>query len=212
MTPSEKPIALPPTPTCRAKVVEWNTERGFGFVDDGRRRIFVHIRDFVTRHAAPTVGATVTFELGADPQGRPCARNVRTVSWCGGLRLVHFPILAALLLVPAVAVYHLAPPTLARGVAYGVAAASVVTFLAYFEDKRRAQRADWRTPERTLHVMALLGGWPGAFLAQRTFRHKSAKVSFLVVFWLTVGLYQIVAIDGLLGWRLLGQISNWVRS
>jgi uncharacterized membrane protein YsdA (DUF1294 family)/cold shock CspA family protein len=212
MTPSEKPIALPPTTAYRAEVVEWNAERGFGFVDDGRRRIFVHIRDFATRHPEPTVGATVTFELGADPQGRPCGQNVRIVRWCGGLRLVHFVILTALLLVPAVAVYHLTAPTAARGVAYGVAAASVVTFFAYFEDKRRAQRADWRTPERTLHVMALLGGWPGAFLAQRTFRHKNSKVSFLVVFWVTVGLYQIVAIDGLLGWRLVGQISTWVRS
>lgn len=212
MTPSKQPINLPPTTTCRAKVVEWNAVRGFGFVDDGRRRIFVHIRDFVTRDVEPTVGATVTFELGADHQGRPCGRNVMTVRWCGGLRLVHLAILVALLLVPAGAVYHLTPPAVARGVAYAVAAASVVTFLAYFVDKRRAQRADWRTSERALHLMGLMGGWPGAFLGQRTFRHKSSKVSFLVVFWFTVGLYQIVAIDGLLGWRLISQISTWVRS
>jgi len=33
---------------------------------------------------------------------------------------------------------------------------------------------------------ALLGGWPGALVAQNRLRHKSSKMSFLVVFWATV--------------------------
>jgi len=32
----------------------------------------------------------------------------------------------------------------------------------------------------------LLGGWPGALIAQGMFRHKSGKVAFLVPFWLSV--------------------------
>ena len=64
--------------------------------------------------------------------------------------------------------------------------ASMVSFGLYGWDKRAAQQGSWRVAERTLHLWALLGGWPGAWLAQRQFRHKTQKVSFRVLFWLTV--------------------------
>ncbi|SJM91388.1 Cold-shock protein (fragment) [Crenothrix polyspora] len=47
----------------------------------------------------------------------------------------------------------------------------------------------WRIPEKSLHTLELLGGWPGALLAQRTLRHKNRKPSYQVVFWLIVGLH-----------------------
>ena len=43
-----------------------------------------------------------------------------------------------------------------------------------------------RTPESTLHLFGLLGGWPGALAAQRLFRHKSSKASFQATYWITV--------------------------
>jgi uncharacterized membrane protein YsdA (DUF1294 family) len=79
---------------------------------------------------------------------------------------------------------------------------SLVAFFAYRSDKRRAEAGEWRIPEATLHSLALLGGWPGAFLAQRAFRHKTSKVSFQCVFWAVVLLHQAVAIDSLLDWRV----------
>jgi uncharacterized membrane protein YsdA (DUF1294 family) len=63
---------------------------------------------------------------------------------------------------------------------------SALAFIAYALDKSAAKNNRWRTPERTLHWLALLGGWPGALLAQRVLRHKSKKTAFLLVFWLTV--------------------------
>lgn len=63
---------------------------------------------------------------------------------------------------------------------------SAVTLLFYAWDKRRATRGGWRVPETRLHVLALLGGWPGALLGQRWLRHKTIKRRFRVVFWLTV--------------------------
>jgi len=64
--------------------------------------------------------------------------------------------------------------------------ASVAAFALYAADKSAARRGAWRTPEGTLHGLALIGGWPGALIAQRVFRHKSSKVPFQVVFWITV--------------------------
>jgi len=65
-------------------------------------------------------------------------------------------------------------------------AASVAAAIAYWTDKSAARTGAWRTPERTLHILALMGGWPGALVAQRVFRHKSAKPSFRFAFWATV--------------------------
>ena len=65
-------------------------------------------------------------------------------------------------------------------------AASVVAFVAYGLDKRAAVRGRWRIGETTLHLMELLGGFPGAFLGQHIFRHKRAKVRYMIVFWLIV--------------------------
>ena len=60
---------------------------------------------------------------------------------------------------------------------------SVITFLVYAWDKRSAVKGKWRVPEAKLHLLELLGGWPGGFLAQRFIRHKNRKLSFQIVFW-----------------------------
>ncbi len=66
---------------------------------------------------------------------------------------------------------------------------SVITFLVYGLDKRAAVRGRGRTPEATLHLLELLGGFAGALLAQRVFLHKRAKRGYQVVFWLIVLLH-----------------------
>ena len=63
---------------------------------------------------------------------------------------------------------------------------NALTFILYARDKSAARQGAWRTPENTLHLFALLGGWPGALIAQQRLRHKSSKRSFLLVFYLTV--------------------------
>jgi uncharacterized membrane protein YsdA (DUF1294 family) len=70
-----------------------------------------------------------------------------------------------------------------------VAVLSCVCFAAYGLDKRRAVNGGRRVRERTLHLLALLGGWPGALLGQRLFRHKTKKVSFRIAFWAVVLLH-----------------------
>ncbi|HMC67385.1 MAG TPA: DUF1294 domain-containing protein [Gemmataceae bacterium] len=70
-----------------------------------------------------------------------------------------------------------------------VAVMSLVCFIAYGLDKRQAANGGRRVSERTLHLMAFLGGWPGALIGQRQFRHKTQKVPFRVVFWIVVVLH-----------------------
>lgn len=66
---------------------------------------------------------------------------------------------------------------------------SLACFIAYGLDKRQAANGGRRVSERTLHLLALLGGWPGALIGQRQFRHKTQKLTFRVVFWLVVVLH-----------------------
>ena len=75
-------------------------------------------------------------------------------------------------------------------------AMSVVTFCAYGWDKFKAKRGKWRTPEKTLHLLELCCGWPGAILAQRLLRHKSYKKSFRIVLWcmMVLNVLLVVAI------------------
>jgi uncharacterized membrane protein YsdA (DUF1294 family) len=69
---------------------------------------------------------------------------------------------------------------------------SLVTFAYYGLDKRRAGRGGWRIPEQTLHTLEFLGGWPGAMAGQSLFRHKRAKSSYMLVFWLIVFLHLAI--------------------
>ena len=61
----------------------------------------------------------------------------------------------------------------------------LITFIIYGLDKQAAKKTKQRIPEKTLHLFSLIGGCFGAFVGQRIFRHKTRKVSFLVIYWLT---------------------------
>lgn len=71
-------------------------------------------------------------------------------------------------------------------------AVSVLTLPVYAWDKRRAARGGRRVPESTLHVLALLGGWPGALVARPLFRHKTRKQPFTAIFW-AIGALHVAA-------------------
>jgi uncharacterized membrane protein YsdA (DUF1294 family) len=58
---------------------------------------------------------------------------------------------------------------------------TVVTFIAYARDTRAAQRGGRRTPERTLWLLDLAGGFIGGWLGMYLLRHKTLHTSFKVV-------------------------------
>lgn len=68
-----------------------------------------------------------------------------------------------------------------------------ITILAYFFDKKAAQNGGWRVSEKNLHALELLGGWIGALVGQKIFKHKTKKANYQGAFWF-LGIMQICAI------------------
>lgn len=185
-------------------LVEWNDARGFGFVqaDTGGDRLFVHISAFQPKpspQARPQLGMRLEFTVGLE-NGKKRAQQVgwrniakaqatparpftaaKTVNARGGGG-AYFSVIAFVLIFLGVAVFW----GVQRWVASLYAVLSLITFFAYWKDKAAAQAGRWRTPESTLHTLALLGGWPGAVFAQQWLRHKSSKAEFRTIFWCTV--------------------------
>jgi len=67
---------------------------------------------------------------------------------------------------------------------------NLLTYAAYAIDKNAAQQRQWRIAEKHLHLLSLAGGWPAAWIAQQTLRHKSQKTEFRMVYWGTVVLHN----------------------
>ena len=56
----------------------------------------------------------------------------------------------------------------------------LISYIQFYVDKKKAQRGQWRIPEKTLFITAALGGAAGALLAMKQFRHKTKHKSFTI--------------------------------
>ncbi len=171
-------------------IKKWNDEKGFGFVQPkSGPEIFIHIKGFQNQSRRPVISDVVTFDIKTDGEGRPQAQRVK------------FKVAKLALPIPSFlgSIYFLAATGFLAFTGYWAylgkipilifvfyLSASVLTFFLYAADKHAARLGYWRTKESTLHLSSIVGGWPGALVAQTTLRHKSKKQSFRVVFWLTV--------------------------
>lgn len=186
----------------KGKITHWRGDKGFGFItpESGAKNVFVHISEIEPRRPEPRVGDLVSFNLSEDKQGRACAVRVRRQgepATLDALKRGSYPglvLAAAFLFIVGLCVVFTALPAIVLG---WYLAASAVAFVMYAWDKNSAERGAWRTMESTLHLASLLGGWPGAVLAQQLLRHKSSKKEFLVMFWITV-VINVVAFAWLL--------------
>ncbi|MDR0576149.1 MAG: cold shock and DUF1294 domain-containing protein [Candidatus Accumulibacter sp.] len=191
----------------QGKITTWRDDKGFGFItpDNGGKQVFLHASAFSDRRRRPEENDPVTYGIAVSGDGRSQAKAVtfvgeRPISSASPSRNIVALVRDAVALVFAACFLLLVVTAASRGripatVAGLYLVASVIAFFAYGFDKSAAMRNQWRTRESTLHLFSLFGGWPGALAAQRLFRHKSAKLSFQVTFWITV-----VLNCGVLGW------------
>lgn len=56
---------------------------------------------------------------------------------------------------------------------------NILTFCVFGIDKKRAIQGAWRVRERSLFLLAILGGSPGAIAGMCYFRHKTRKFYFV---------------------------------
>ena len=196
----------------QGRISTWKDDQGFGFItpNGGGGQVFVHIKSFADRRRRPIERELVTYELKSEVNGRPQADRVgfvgEPIPTKGTSKPSRGPLIlaAAFLLFVAVLVVARKLPTAVLA-AYVVA--SGVAFFAYALDKSAAKRGTWRTHESTLHLLSVIGGWPGAVLAQRLLHHKSRKHSFLNMFWATVALNCIALV-----WLCSASGLRWLHS
>ena len=109
------------------------------------------------------------------------------------LQRVAVPFALIFLVAVAVAVWRAGVPQQVLAFYLGL---SLFTFIVYAVDKAAARNGTWRVPEAKLHLLAAVGGWPGALCGQQWLRHKSSKQPFRSLLWLTVML-NCIAFGGL---------------
>jgi uncharacterized membrane protein YsdA (DUF1294 family) len=150
---------------------------------------------------------------GRKPAGRPPRERGRPGALpVGGLSNAAAVAWFLLLVLPALALRRLSETADWRMLAGGTLLISLITWRLLRNDKEKARNGSWRTPESTLHLAELAGGWPASFLAQRRYRHKIAKQSYQFTFWGIVALHEFVAFDCLSGWRYCRGLLEWLRS
>lgn len=194
----------------KGSLTKWDDAKGFGFItpERGSERVFAHISAYAGR-GRPLINRKVVYASSKDEQGRLRAAQFK---YAGAARIkasvapgVWLALLVAIGFIGGLwGLFALGYVPVVLPAAY--LGMSLLAFVLYAIDKGAAQKGDRRVPESRLHWFELLCGWPGAFMGQQLFRHKTRKGSFQFVFWLSVVL-NLAA----LGWLLFCPEAPFAR-
>lgn len=196
----------------RGTISGWKDEKGFGFIapKSGGKTIFFHINNYSKTHKRPLKNLEVQYSISIDQQGRKKAIEVCPIKGHknNGRELTQkFNSIILFGAFSIVLFYLYSSNLIPVELVYLYIIICVITFLMYAKDKNAAISKKWRTPENTLHMLSLLGGWPGAKIAQSFLRHKSKKMEFRVTYWVTV-----IANCGVLYWLVTPKGRMWLES
>ncbi|MBJ8552118.1 DUF1294 domain-containing protein [Acinetobacter bereziniae] len=189
----------------QGRLVEWFDDKGYGFIqpNDGlKERVFLHIKDFAQKGPRPIVGCALEYVVQLDGQGRYKAKQV---TYLKATQTVHAKTnrtsqnklnaqkasslqpMQIICIVYIVVLAILSISGLLNGmILLFVSIINVMTYWFYSQDKEAAQMNQRRVPENTLHILAFLGGWPAAWLAQQRLRHKTQKQPFRKIYFCTI--------------------------
>lgn len=175
----------------QGKVIEWQDGKGFGMIEpiDGTPALFFHENFLLSPTRRPQVGDSVYFVIAMNSEGK---RRAERVSLVNKRRSKQVDNLFDIVYITLASLFFLclgvfvSQQKLSPVVAFVYLFVSLLTFFLYWHDKRKAKNDGWRTPEKTLHLCSLTGGWPGALIAQRILHHKSQKRSFQLIFATTI--------------------------
>lgn len=186
----------------QGRLVEWLDEQGYGFIqpnDLSKGRVFLHIKDFARPGPRPIVGCALEYTVMVDGQGRYRASEVKYLKVGQTLNARQTTVkpsdkapLQPMQIACVVYIVGLAALSLA-GLLSGlwlllISIMNAMSYWFYAQDKEAAQLGNRRVPENTLHVLAFLGGWPAAWLAQQKLRHKTQKQPFRKIYFCTIAL------------------------
>jgi uncharacterized membrane protein YsdA (DUF1294 family)/cold shock CspA family protein len=187
----------------KGRLVLWRDEKGFGFVrpETGDKDFFIHISAFrKSVNRRPQVGDVIHYMTAteAPEQRRISHAEIEGVDYSKPGRALwkaatgpYTAFLKAVASVPILLSFYLLWKTGNPLPAISYVLMSVLTILFYGLDKKHALIDRWRIPEVYLHCFELLGGWPGALLAQNEFHHKTRKSRYQRIFWAIVMLHGL---------------------
>ncbi|MGQ8974788.1 DUF1294 domain-containing protein [Acinetobacter schindleri] len=193
----------------QGRLVEWFDEKGYGFIqpnDAGKERVFLHIKDFARPGPRPIVGCALDYAVILDDQGRYRAQQVTYLKAAQIKTLTakqktsinnkkeNLQPMQIFCVGYILALVVLSFSGLLSGmVVLLISLMNVLSYWLYVQDKEAAQLGNRRIPENALHLVAFLGGWPAAWLAQQKLRHKTQKQPFRQIYFCTIA-FNIILI------------------
>lgn len=217
-------ITLQPRTPYQGVISRWNDQSGYGFIrlDNSNNSVYFHISSYGYEHSRPEEGDRVVFYAHwneekkkysatrvlqeEDEKALPKAGVVDfDVAYEGRFSSVIFSVL--------ILFYFFALFWAKWEFAAAILIISGLTFSLYRRDKWYALiKKKFRIPETDLYISALLGGWPGAIVARRFYRHKISKSRFMIFFWACMVLNTVVVFFLIRHWpTILREYITWTN-
>lgn len=193
------------------KLIKWNADKAFGFIQPnaGGAHVFIHKTALSNIKRIPQINDIITFSISKDTAGKYFASDATFSGEKLGKKVSNksskFSIYVSVLFLTLITVTNFIGQ-LPQNLLFGYVCLSLITFLAYAFDKSKSQRGAWRIKESTLHFFSVVGGWPGAAIAQQLLRHKTQKREFRRMFWVTV-VVNIAVLIWFFSWSMFAKLT-----